>query len=63
MYKAQDDQKKAVSLAKFLWWAIHDGQKYAPELLYAPLSPQVVKVIESTLKQITFQGKPVLAAH
>jgi phosphate transport system substrate-binding protein len=63
VYKAQDDQKKAASLAKFFWWAIHDGQKYAPELLYAPLPPQVVKVIESTIKQITFQGKPVLAAN
>ena len=63
VYKTQDDQKKAASLAKFLWWAIHDGQKYAPELLYAPLAPQLVKVIESTIKQMTFQGKPVMAAH
>lgn len=62
LYKAQDDQKKAASLTKFLWWAIHDGQRYAPRLLYAPLSPQLVKVIEPKIKQITFQGKPVLGA-
>ncbi len=63
VYKAQVDQKKAARLVKFLWWAIHEGQKYAPELLYAPLPPQLVKVIESTIKEITFQGKPVLAAN
>ncbi len=62
-YKEQDDQKKGAALAKFLWWAIHDGQKYAPGLLYAPLPPQLVKVIEAKIEQITFQAKPILAAH
>ena len=48
---------------KFLWWAIHDGQKYPAPLLYAPLPAPVVKQIEAKLKQITFQGKPLLAAQ
>ena len=62
VYKDQSDKIKAAALAKFLWWAIHEGQKYAPSLLYAPLPHQLVKVIEPKIKQITFQGKPVLAA-
>lgn len=62
VYKDQNDQQKAAALAKFLWWAIHDGQKYASGLLYAPLPPQLVKVMEAKIKQIRFQGKPVLVA-
>ncbi len=62
VYKEQVDRKKGTALAKFLWWAIHEGQKYAPALLYGPLPPQLVKVIETKVKQITFQGKPLLAA-
>ncbi len=63
VYKDQNDRIKAAALAKFLWWAIHEGQKYAPSLLYAPLPPQLVKVLEPKIKQITFQGKPILAAN
>src|SRR3990172_2146191 len=63
VYKEQDDKRKGEAVAKFLWWAIHDGQRYAPGLLYAPLPPQLVKVIEPKIKQVRFQGKPVLAAN
>ncbi len=63
VYKDQPDRVKGQALAKFLWWAIHDGQKYTSDLLYAPLPPQVVKEIEGKIKQITYQGKPLLAAH
>ena len=63
VYKEQANQEKGRALVQFLSWAIHDGQKYAPDLLYAPLPSQVVKQIEATLHQITFQGKPLLAAR
>jgi phosphate transport system substrate-binding protein len=39
--KAMPDPIKAARLVKFLRWALTDGQKIAPELLYAPL-PEVV---------------------
>jgi len=42
---------------------IHDGQKYTSDLLYAPLPPQVVKQVEARLGEITYQGKPLLAAR
>jgi phosphate transport system substrate-binding protein len=63
VYKEQTDQTKGLALVKFLRWAVHDGQKYTEALLYAPLPPQVVKQIEATLGQITYQGKPLLAAR
>ncbi len=63
VYKEQANQEKGRALVKFLWWAIHEGQKYAPDLLYAPLPSPVVKQIETTLQRIVFQGKPLLAAR
>jgi phosphate transport system substrate-binding protein len=62
VYRDQSDAMKGRALAKFLWWASHDGQKYAADLLYAPLPPQVVKQIEQRLREITFQGKSLLAS-
>ena len=61
VYKDQPDPRKGVALADFLWWAIHDGQKLAPALDYAPLPEAVVKKIEATLKTLTVQGKRALA--
>ncbi len=55
------DKAKAEALAKFLWWAVHDGQKYAPDLIYAPLPDNIVKADETLLLSLTFQGAPVLS--
>ena len=63
VYRDQPDETKGKALVKFLWWMIHDGQKYTTDLLYAPLPPQVVKQIEARLGEITYQGKPLLAAR
>jgi phosphate transport system substrate-binding protein len=62
IYKDQTDSKKGQAVGKFLWWAIHDGQKAAPALDYAPLPLPVVKKVEAKLKTITAEGKPVLAS-
>ncbi len=63
VYRDQANEAKGKALVKFLWWAIHEGQKYPSALLYAPLPAPVVKQIEARVKQITFSGKPLLAAH
>jgi phosphate transport system substrate-binding protein len=63
VYRDQANEAKGKALVKFLWWAIHDGQKYPSALLYAPLPAPVVKQIEAKIKQITFSGKPLLAAQ
>jgi phosphate transport system substrate-binding protein len=63
VYRDQPNEAKGRALAKFLWWAIHDGQKYPAALLYAPLPGPVVKLIEAKIKQIAYSGKPLLAAQ
>ena len=40
------------ALVKFLGWAIHDGQKYAPDLLCALLPEAVVKLVETRIREI-----------
>lgn len=57
VYKEQADAQKGRALANFLWWAIHDGQKLAAPLDYAPLPAPVVKQVEAALKTITVGGK------
>src|SRR5438477_265098 len=42
VYKDQPNELKGRALAKFLWWMSHEGQKYADDLLYAPLPQPVV---------------------
>jgi phosphate transport system substrate-binding protein len=63
VYRDQPNEAKGKALVKFLWWAIHDGQKYPGILLYAPLPAPVVKQLEAKIKQITFSGRPLLAAQ
>jgi len=63
VYRAQRDREKGRALGGFLSWAIHDGQKYAPALLYAPLPEEVMKINERAIKSITHAGKPLLAAR
>jgi phosphate transport system substrate-binding protein len=59
VYKEQPDQAKGKALVDFLWWAIHDGEKMARDLLYAPLPEDVVKKAEAKINSITYQGKPL----
>jgi phosphate transport system substrate-binding protein len=56
-YANQTDQAKGSALANMLWWAIHEGQKVAPSLNYAQLSPAAVAKAEALVKQIKYQGK------
>jgi phosphate transport system substrate-binding protein len=63
VYRDQPNEVKGRALVKFLWWMSHEGQRYADDLLYAPLPTAVVKQIEGRIKEITYQGKPLLAAR
>jgi len=60
VYADAADAAKAKAVAGFLWWAIHDGQKLASDLFYAPLPPEVVAKEEAKLKTLTAGGKPLL---
>jgi len=63
VYRDQPNEAKGRAIVKFLWWAIHDGQKHPAALLYAPLPAPVVKQIEAKIKLITYSGKPILASQ
>lgn len=60
IYGDQPDPAKGRALVEFLWWATHEGQKYAPTLLYATLPKSLVQRVEGTLKTVTSQGKAVM---
>ncbi|TDA68534.1 MAG: phosphate ABC transporter substrate-binding protein PstS [Clostridia bacterium] len=60
IYQEQDDQVKGKAVVDFAWWAVHDGEKFAADLLYAPLPDNVVKMVETKLQSVTYQGKPLL---
>jgi len=62
IYKDQQNAAKGDALLKFSWWAVHDGQKSASALDYAPLPQSVVLKVEKTLKSMTVNGKPALAS-
>jgi phosphate transport system substrate-binding protein len=63
VYRDQPNEVKGRAIVKFLWWMSHEGQKFASDLLYAPLPAPVVKQIEARIKQVNYQGKPLLAAR
>jgi hypothetical protein len=53
-----DSEAKAKSIVDFIAWAIGpEGQKHAEQLSYVPLPDNVVKVDQTTLASLTFNGK------
>jgi len=59
-YVNQNDQQKGKALAEMLWWAIHDAQRFATPLDYAPLSSEAVEKAEQQIKKMNFQGQPYI---
>ncbi|MEW6278336.1 MAG: phosphate ABC transporter substrate-binding protein PstS [Candidatus Eremiobacterota bacterium] len=59
-YREQPDPARGEALARFLWWAVHDGQARCAELDYAPLPPEVVARVETRLRRMQNAGKPLL---
>lgn len=56
-YKEQKDAAKGKILADYLWWAIHDGEKYVKDLHYAPIPPEIVRKAEAKIDLLSFGGK------
>jgi phosphate transport system substrate-binding protein len=61
VYKEQNyadkSEEKAEELVKLLWWMIHEGQKYAEPLQYAPLSKSAVEKAERLIRSISYNEK------
>ncbi|RAP38913.1 phosphate ABC transporter substrate-binding protein PstS [Candidatus Marinamargulisbacteria bacterium SCGC AAA071-K20] len=60
-YKEQNFNSRSIKQAqetkKLLEWMIGDGQRFAEPLLYAPLTPSVVKKAQKIIESITYSGK------
>jgi len=54
------DLKCAQALTKFLWWIIHEGQKYNNKMDYGSLSSQAIHKAENIIRRMTFDGKPLM---
>jgi len=54
VYKNIKDKAKGEKIVKFLKWAVNDGQKYAEDLLYAPLPMDIVKLVEQKIRTIKY---------
>jgi phosphate transport system substrate-binding protein len=60
IYENQTDAAKGDAVAQLAWWMLHQGEKYAKPLGYAPLQGAAVKKAENLLKQIKADNKIVL---
>lgn len=54
-YESPKNKAQGKAMADFLQWALTDGQKFASDLGYAPLPPEVVTLEMAQLKKIKVQ--------
>ena len=54
-----NDKDTAQAIVHAICWMVTDGQQYNKELLYVPISPEVVDLAMTGLKKITFNGENV----
>jgi phosphate transport system substrate-binding protein len=59
-YVNQKDKGKGEALARMLWWAIHDGQKFAAALDYGSLSGIAVTKAENAILSLKYQGQQLI---
>ena len=52
MYEDPKDKAAGKAMVDFTRWALTDGQKYAPDLGYAPLPPAVVMLEQAVLDKV-----------
>jgi len=53
-------RERAQALSKAFWWMVHEGQKYAAPLHYAPLPQDVIPKAENNIRAITYNGSQSL---
>jgi phosphate transport system substrate-binding protein len=60
VYENQTDAAKGDAVAQLTWWMLHEGQKYALPLEYAPLKGAAIKKAEALAKKIKVGGTVAL---
>jgi phosphate transport system substrate-binding protein len=53
VYKRYDDPQRAKALREVILWGLTEGQKYGPDLGYAPLPADVIQKASAAVSQIT----------
>jgi phosphate transport system substrate-binding protein len=61
LYEDAKDAVKGEALAKYVWWGLHEGQKFAKDLDYAPIPAKVLSKIEARLKELRSGDKKLLS--
>jgi phosphate transport system substrate-binding protein len=61
VYENAKDPVKGEALAKYVWWGLHDGQKFSKDLDYAPLPGKVLTKVEARLKELRSGDKKLLS--
>jgi phosphate transport system substrate-binding protein len=52
LYESPSDKQRSKMMVDFMKWALTDGQKFAPDLGYAPLPAEVIALEMEALKKI-----------
>ena len=52
VYQKQSDSRKGIAMKEFLNWMLKEGQKFAPELGYAPLPAEIDQAVQNAVKKI-----------
>ena len=60
LYEDVADARRGEALARFVWWAVHDGQRFTRPLDYAPLPASMVPQVEAALRRLHAGGKPAV---
>ena len=55
LYEDPADKAQSAAMVEFMRWALTDGQKFAPELGYAPLPSAVAALELEALKKVKVQ--------
>src|SRR5262249_5398812 len=56
------NREKGEALSRFVWWGLHEGQRFAADLDYAPLPPELVAKAEGAVRSLRAEGKPINVA-
>ena len=56
----QRSEERARALARFFWWAIHEGQRFNEPLLYGRLPTQAVEKAELLIRSMTYRTKKLI---
>lgn len=60
LYEDVADARRGEALARFVWWAVHDGQHFTRPLDYAPLPASILPAVEASLHRLRSGEKRLL---